>query len=125
MRLRPERARDLHDDVSSQMKTIRRVSRAESALAQAWSAAAPDALAERCELIGIKAGHAEIGVPDASTRYQADRWLRGGGLGELSALAKIPTASSPQTPATPWTAKAAQGSSRVEENQRLAATMER
>ena len=72
------------------MKTIRRVSRAESALAQAWSAAAPDALAERCELIGIKAGHAEIGVPDASTRYQADRWLRGGGLSELSALAKIP-----------------------------------
>lgn len=90
MRVRPDSARDLHDDVSSQMKSIRKVSRAESALSQAWSAAAPDAIADRCELIGIRAGQVEIGVPDAPTRYQADRWLRSGGLSELSALAKIP-----------------------------------
>lgn len=72
------------------MKTIRKVSRAESAIAQAWDAAAPDTIASRCMLIGMKAGHVEVGVPDAPTRFQADRWLRGGGLGELSALAKIP-----------------------------------
>ncbi|MHA7814349.1 MAG: hypothetical protein ACX94C_13280 [Phycisphaerales bacterium] len=90
MRVRPDRARDLNDDISAQMKSIRKVSRAESAIAQAWSAAAPDMIAERCSLIGMKAGHVEVGVPDAPTRYQADRWLRSGGLSELSALAKIP-----------------------------------
>ncbi|MBO6740070.1 MAG: DUF721 domain-containing protein [Phycisphaerales bacterium] len=90
MRVRPERARDLHEDMATQMKSIRKVSRAESAIAQAWSAAAPDAIADRCTLIGIKAGQVEIAVPDAPTRYQADRWLRSGGLMELSALAKIP-----------------------------------
>jgi hypothetical protein len=90
MRVRPDRARDLHDDVSMHMKSIRKVSRAESAIAQAWEAAAPDAIASRCTLIGMKAGRVEIGVPDAPTRYQTDRWLRGGGLNELSALAKIP-----------------------------------
>ncbi len=90
MRVRPDRARDLHHDMAAHMKTIRKVSRAESAIAQAWSAAAPDAIASRCSLIGMKAGHVEVGVPDASTRYQTDRWLRGGGLKELSALAKIP-----------------------------------
>lgn len=90
MRVRPERARDLHDDMATQMKSIRKVSRAESAIAQAWSAAAPDAIADRCTLRGIKAGQVEIAVPDAPTRYQADRWLRSGGLRELSALAKIP-----------------------------------
>jgi hypothetical protein len=90
MRVRPDRARDLHADVTAHMKSIRKVSQAESAIAQAWNAAAPDVIASRCTLIGMKAGHVEVGVPDAPTRFQADKWLRGGGLGELSALAKIP-----------------------------------
>ena len=90
MRVRPDRARDLHADMAAHMKTIRKVSRAEAAISQAWEAAAPDAIASRCTLIGMKAGHVEVGVPDSSTRYQTDRWLRSGGLRELSALAKVP-----------------------------------
>lgn len=90
LRVRPDRARDLHADLAAHMKTIRKVSRAEGALARAWEAAAPDALSARCTLIGMRSGRVEIGVPDAATRYQADRWLRSGGLSELSALARVP-----------------------------------
>jgi hypothetical protein len=90
MRVRPDRARDLGDDMRTQMKALRKVSRAESAIQNAWAAAAPDALSHRCSIAGMRAGKLVVHVPDASTRYQAQQWLRGGGLGELSALAKIP-----------------------------------
>lgn len=90
LRVRPERARDLGDDMQLQMKALRKVSRAEAALQQAWEAAAPDDLVRRCTLAGIRAGKVIVHVPDAPTRYRAQQWLRGGGLGELSALAKIP-----------------------------------
>lgn len=73
-----------------QLKTLRKVSRTESALIAAWNTAAPDALASRCTPTGVKAGRLEIIVPDSSTRYELDRWLRSGGQRELSALAKVP-----------------------------------
>jgi len=92
LRVRPERARDLSSDMQTQMKTLRKVSRTESSLLSAWSAAAPDQLAQSCVPIGIRAGRFEIEVPDASMKFQADRWLRSGGLAELSALAKVPIA---------------------------------
>ncbi len=90
LRVRPDRARDLHDDMGAQLKSLQKISRTESALIAAWNAAAPDGLAKRCTPKGVKAGHFEIIVPDASARYQLDRWLRGGGQRELSALAKVP-----------------------------------
>ena len=89
-RVRPDRARNLHDDMQLQMKRVTKVTRAESALHQAWAAAAPDHLATTCTPIGLKAGRLEIAVPNASVKFQADRWLKGGGLAELSALAKTP-----------------------------------
>ncbi len=73
-----------------QMKRVRKVSRAESAIAQAWATAAPDAIAQRCTIAGVKAGKLQVLARDAAIRYQADRWLRAGGLAELSALAKVP-----------------------------------
>lgn len=91
-RVRPERARDLSGDMQIQMKTLRKVSKTESALLQAWSAAAPDQLAQSCVPIGIRSGRLEIRVPNAAIKFQADRWLRSGGLAEVSALAKVPIA---------------------------------
>ncbi len=67
-----------------------RVSRTESALIDAWNTAAPDELTRHCKPLGLKAGRLEISVPDAAQKFQADRWLRSGGLAELSALAKVP-----------------------------------
>jgi hypothetical protein len=90
MRVRPDRAKNLQGDMTLHMKSIRKVSRAESAIQQAWIAAAPDAIAGRCRVIGMHSGRIEFAVQDSSSRYQTDRWLRGGGLTELSALAKIP-----------------------------------
>lgn len=90
MRVRPDRARDLSADMQAQLKTIRKVSRTESSLIQAWNTAAPDSLASRCKPKGVRAGRLEIIAPDSSTRYELDRWLRAGGERELSALAKVP-----------------------------------
>ncbi|MEZ6163597.1 MAG: DciA family protein [Phycisphaerales bacterium] len=90
MRVRPERARDLGSDMQMQMKALRKVSRAEASLQRAWEAAAPDELVKHCTLAGIRAGKVIVHVPDAPTRYRAQQWLRSGGLGELSALAKLP-----------------------------------
>lgn len=78
--------------MQQQMKSLRKVSRTESALLNAWSAAAPDQLTACCVPIGVRGGRLEIEVPNASVRFQADRWLRSGGLAELSALAKVPIA---------------------------------
>ena len=90
MRVRPDRAQNLQGDMALHMKNIRKVSRAESAIQQAWTAAAPDPIAARCTVIAMRSGKIEFSVKDSSARYQTDRWLRGGGLSELSALAKIP-----------------------------------
>lgn len=90
--MRPERARDLSADMQVQMKTLRKVSKTESALLKAWSAAAPDQLAESCVPVGIRSGRLEIQAPNAAIKFQADRWLRSGGLSEVSALAKVPIA---------------------------------
>lgn len=92
LRARPERARDLGEDMLAQMKTLRKVSRTESALHAAWSTAAPDHLAGSCTPVGLKAGKLEIIAPNASVRFQLDRWLRSGGQAELSALARVPIA---------------------------------
>lgn len=90
LRTRPERARDLGQDMRQQMMTLRKVSRTESALHTAWSAAAPDHLVRACTPVGLKAGKLEIIAPNASVRFQLDRWLRSGGQRELSALARVP-----------------------------------
>jgi hypothetical protein len=90
LRVRPDRARDLQSDMAAQLKVLRKVSRTESALIDAWNTAAPDELTKHCKPLGLKAGRLEISVPDAAQKFQADRWLRSGGLAELSALAKVP-----------------------------------
>jgi hypothetical protein len=90
MRVRPDRARDLSMDMQAQLKSLRKVSRTESALIEAWRTAAPDDLARACTPKGLRAGYLEITVPDASVRFRVDRWLRSGGQRELSALAKTP-----------------------------------
>lgn len=90
LRVRPDRARGLGADMEMQLKTLRKVSRTESALIAAWNTAAPDSLASRCTPKGVKAGRLEMLVPDSSARYELDRWLRSGGQQELSALAKVP-----------------------------------
>lgn len=90
LRVRPERARGLGEDMQLQLKSLRKISRTEAALIAAWNTAAPDSLASRCTPRGVRAGRLKISVPDASTRYELDRWLRSGGQQELSALAKVP-----------------------------------
>ena len=58
---------------------LRKLRRSNAGLVEAWESVAPPALLERTALRGLAQGVATLGVPDASTRYELDRFLRSGG----------------------------------------------
>lgn len=90
LRVRPDRARSLGDDLRMQIGSIKKISHAESAAIDAWNTVVPDDVAPHCSASGMKAGKLVVEVPSAAARFMADRWLRSGGLVELKALARVP-----------------------------------
>ena len=89
-RVYPQRARGLGDDMLKQMKTMKKISQAESAAGEAWLTAVPDQIRDCTVIAGLKAGKLTVFVPSAAHRYMVNRWLSSGGLGEFQALARTP-----------------------------------
>ena len=72
-RVRADRGRGLGDELTAFVKGIKKISGQAERAAGAWGAAAPD-----------------VAVRSAADRHAADRWVRGGGLADLKAIAKAP-----------------------------------
>ncbi len=88
-RVRGDRGRGVTDDCEMLMRSLKRVSRDQSAVGMAWETAAPDDLRELGWILGLNGGRLEIGVENAGARHRVDRWLRGGGLEMIRELGKV------------------------------------
>lgn len=88
-RVRGDRGRGVTDDCEMLMRSLKRVSRDQSAVGAAWETAAPDDLRELGWILGLNGGRLEIGVENAGARHRVDRWLRGGGLEMVRDLGKV------------------------------------
>lgn len=67
-------------------QALKRSRRHRVGCAAAWEAVCPAALIDRTSVIGIRSGALTIGVADHATRYELDRFLRGGAEHELVKL---------------------------------------
>lgn len=92
LRVRPEPARGLGDELASFVNGLKRMSDQARRAADAWSAAAPDAVAATTRVTDLRAGTLRVAARSAADRHAADRWLRGGGLADLRAIARAPIA---------------------------------
>jgi hypothetical protein len=88
-RVRGDRGRGVSDDCDQLMRSLKRVSRDQSAVVEAWATGAPDDLQSLGWVSGLKGGKLEIGVENAGARHRVDRWLRGGGLEMMRELGKV------------------------------------
>ena len=88
-RVRGERGRGIAEDCDGLMRSLKRVSRDQSAVGSAWETAAPDDLRELGWVTGLKGGRLEIGVENAGGRHRVDRWLRSGGLELMREMGKV------------------------------------
>ncbi|MEM9374047.1 MAG: DciA family protein [Planctomycetota bacterium] len=89
-RVHPERGRGLEPELLAFVKGVKRMSGQASRASEAWSAAAPDAVAAVSRVRDLRAGTLTVEIASSADRHAADRWLRTGGLDELRALAKAP-----------------------------------
>lgn len=89
-RVRTDRGRGLGADVVAMVKGIKRISAQAQRATNAWAAAAPDTVAPNTRVADLKAGTLTVEVRSAADRHAADRWLRGGGLDDLRAIAHAP-----------------------------------
>lgn len=89
-RVRPERGRGLENDVLAFVKGVKKMSGQASRAGEAWSAAAPDAVARVSRVKDLRGGTLTVGIASSADRHAADRWLRTGGLAELRHLARAP-----------------------------------
>lgn len=62
-----------------ELRELNKQRRANGGCATAWNAVIPPELAARTALQGLSRGVLTIAVPDASTRFTLDRFLRSGG----------------------------------------------
>ncbi len=88
-RVRHDRGRGVSEDCDQLMRSLKRVSRDQSAAVEAWSTGAPDDLQSLGWVSGLKGGKLEIGVENAGARHRVDRWLRSGGLEMMRELGKV------------------------------------
>lgn len=89
-RVYADRARSIVDDIASEMRTMKKVSKNESAATQAWTTVVPDLINDCSQIAGLKAGKLIVHVPSAAHRHVVDRWLKSGGFREFQALARVP-----------------------------------
>mgnify|MGYP001822866991 CR=1 FL=1 len=88
-RVRADRAQGVGEDCGMLMRSLKKVSRDQSKIVEAWEAGAPDDVRGIAWVHGLKGGKLEIGVEHAAGRYLVDRWMRGGGLEMLRELGKV------------------------------------
>lgn len=88
-RVRGPRDSSLAPDMDRAMREAAQLRRATSGCAEAWSKVVPPALLQRTALEGVSKGVLTVRVPDASTRFELDRWLRGGGHKVLAGACRV------------------------------------
>ncbi len=54
---------------------------------EVWRAIAPPQVAEHSRVLSFARGVLTVRITDEGVRFHADRWLRAGGLGELTTAA--------------------------------------
>jgi len=89
-RVWPSRTVSLTETVALERAAIRRLRRRLGSAGAAWSRACPEALRGRTVPGAYRGGVLTVLVPDASTRYRVDRWLRSGGLRALQGASGSP-----------------------------------
>lgn len=77
------------DAFASAAKELERQRRRTGAVAGAWEAVCPAELIDRTAIEGVSRGVLTIRVADASTRFQLDRFMRGGG--EMEVIRRSPS----------------------------------
>lgn len=85
LRNRPAPDLSLGAELGRERRRLTRMHRAVGGAAAAWAAVAPAGLAERCDVVRLARGVLTLRVPDDSTRFAIDRWLRAGGQAQLAA----------------------------------------
>lgn len=70
-------------------RDLKRLERRLGAVAQAWSATCPSAMLCRTTIDGVSRGVLTIRADDSATRFEVDRWLRGGGEREFVSCCPI------------------------------------
>ena len=82
-RLRPARDLTMAREMDRAMREAVALRRATGGCADAWSRIIPSALLAKTALEGVSKGVLTVRVPDASTRFELDRFLRSGGQTQL------------------------------------------
>jgi hypothetical protein len=89
-RVRAERGRGVGPEIEAFVRSLKKVSAQASRASEAWETAAPDGVRAATGVVDLKGGTLIVRVRSAADRHRADRWVRGGGLTELRALARAP-----------------------------------
>ncbi len=74
---------------AAEARHLRARARSLGAAGGAFTRLVPGPIAERCTLVGIRAGVLSVRCDDAATGFELDRWLRTGG--ELRLITAAPT----------------------------------
>jgi hypothetical protein len=82
-RVRPPRNLSLAPDMDRAIREAASQRRSTGGCADAWSRIIPPALLAKTSLEGVSKGVLTVRVPDASTRFELDRFLRSGGQKQL------------------------------------------
>lgn len=89
-RVRADRGRGMGDELNAFVKGLKKISGQAARASGAWDAAAPDAVRASTRVTDLRAGTLVVAVRSAADRHAADRWVRGGGLADLRAIARAP-----------------------------------
>ncbi len=82
-RVRPPRNLSLAPDMDRAIRQAAQLRRATGGCADAWSRIVPEPLLSKTSLEGISKGVLTVRVPDSSTRFDLDRFLRSGAQKQL------------------------------------------
>lgn len=82
--------RTLTNDLVMIEKTLRRSHRSLAAVASLWTTHCPPRLLPRTAIVSMNRSVLTIAADDASTRFELDRWLRGGAEDRLIAASTTP-----------------------------------
>jgi len=88
-RVRGEAAQPLGPMAEAAGRELMRLQKKLGGVGAAWAEACPPAFRDRTWVEGVSRGILSIRIPDASTRYEVDRWLREGG--EREVVRRCPT----------------------------------
>lgn len=89
-RVRPGRTVSLTETVGLEREAISRLRRKLGSAGAAWGRVCPPAMRDRTVPGAYRGGVLTVMVPDASTRYRVDKWLRSGGLRAMQQASRSP-----------------------------------